>query len=367
MRLLEHEAKALLRSVGVNTPSGVVVDRPGDASDLPFSGPVAVKAQVPVGGRGKAGGVRIAHGDAEIEAAGAEILELTISGFPVRSILIEEALDVDRELYLAIAIDSGVGIPVVLASPHGGVDIESDPSTITRIPFAPDGSVPDAILDRVVTALEVEDANGAARAMTASLLEAFFGEDAILVEVNPLVVTTDGALVAADAKIELDDAADFRHHRSTESTTDGTDAELRAAQLGLRLIELGGEVAILANGAGLTMATMDAVVLAGGRPANFLEIGGDAYTKATAALELVLGLPGVRSLLVNFCGAFARCDVMAAGVVEAWQSLVPDVPVFFSIHGTGQDEARALVRDALAVEPFDRMDDAVAAAVAAAR
>ena len=146
-----------------------------------------------------------------------------------------------------------------------------------------------------------------------------------------------------------------------------TELESRGQALGLRYIELDGPVGVLANGAGLTMTTMDAVTHYGGRPANFLEIGGEAYTKATAALELVLANPRVKSLVVNFCGAFARCDVMTEGVVTAWETLKPEIPVFFSIHGTGEDEAVALLRARLDMEPFDLMDDAVKAAIAAAR
>jgi succinyl-CoA synthetase beta subunit len=196
--------------------------------------------------------------------------------------------------------------------------------------------------------------------------------DALMVEINPLAVTADGALVALDAKIELDDSAAFRHRdllnglgAADEVDVTGTERERAAAAMGLRLIELGGDIAVLANGAGLTMATMDAIEAAGGKPANFLEIGGDAYTKATPALELVLSQPGVRSLLVNFCGAFARCDVMAAGVIDAWLALKPDLPIAFSIAGTGMDEATAMVRDRLGVEPHPSMAAAVEAAVVA--
>ena len=216
------------------------------------------------------------------------------------------------------------------------------------------------------------------------LLALFTELDATLVEINPLAELSDGSTIALDAKIELDDSARFRHPElferfETDGAGDammddgapGTERERRAAELGLRLIELGGDVAILANGAGLTMASMDAVVAAGGRPANFLEIGGDAYTKAVPALELVLAQPGVTSLLVNFCGAFARCDVMTAGVIDAWEALGGNLPgglpINFSIAGTGQDEARAMVRDRLGIEPHDSMQAAVAAAVAAGR
>ncbi len=196
--------------------------------------------------------------------------------------------------------------------------------------------------------------------------------DASLVEVNPLVLTGDGSVMALDAKVTIDPGSIVRQKpmldglpggRPTES---GTDLEERGRALGLQFIELDGNVGVLANGAGLTMTSLDVVAHYGGSPANFLEIGGDAYTKATAALELVLSNPRVKSLLVNFCGAFARTDVMAEGVVKAIEELRPTLPIFFTIHGTGEDEAIALVRDRLGIEPYDLMDDAVKAAVAAA-
>jgi succinyl-CoA synthetase beta subunit len=192
------------------------------------------------------------------------------------------------------------------------------------------------------------------------------------VEINPLVLTDDGRVVALDAKVSLDPGALARQPaelmRNLESgkAEQASALEDEGAELGLQFIELDGSVGVLANGAGLTMATLDAVNHYGGSPANFLEIGGDAYTKATPALALVLKNPKVRSLLVNFCGAFARTDVMTEGVVTAIEALRPDIPVFFSIHGTGEDEAIALVRDRLGLQPYDLMDDAVQAAVAAA-
>jgi succinyl-CoA synthetase beta subunit len=167
----------------------------------------------------------------------------------------------------------------------------------------------------------------------------------------------------------LDDSSAFRQEELTRAAAREklTELEARGAEAGLKFIQLDGNVGVLANGAGLTMTTMDVISHFGGRPANFLEIGGEAYTKAETALDLVLSNPGVKSLVINFCGAFARTDVMAEGVVKAWESLKPDVPVFFSIHGTGEDEAVAIVRDRLAVEPYDLMEDAVKAAVEAAR
>jgi len=174
--------------------------------------------------------------------------------------------------------------------------------------------------------------------------------------------------VALDCKFVLDDAAIYRQPQLAPHGSPGTmtDLEKRGAAAGLKMIQLDGNVGVLANGAGLTMTTMDVIRHFGGRPANFLEIGGEAYTKSEIALDLVLSNPGVKSLVINFCGAFARTDVMAGGVVKAWAKLKPKVPVFFSIHGTGEDEAVQLVREELGIEPYDFMEDAIQAAVKAA-
>jgi succinyl-CoA synthetase beta subunit len=193
--------------------------------------------------------------------------------------------------------------------------------------------------------------------------------DAELIEINPLALLDDGRVVALDCKFVLDDSAADRQAEIAKAaaTEPLTALERRGREHGLKFIELDGNVGVLANGAGLTMTTMDVVRHFGGRPANFLEIGGEAYTKSKAALELVLANPRVKSLVINFCGAFARTDVMAEGVVTAWQELQPDVPVFCSIHGTGEQEAIALLRGRLGIEPYDLMEDAVEAAVRAAQ
>jgi succinyl-CoA synthetase beta subunit len=211
------------------------------------------------------------------------------------------------------------------------------------------------------------------RAALAGLLDRLFRvyveSDAELLEINPLVVTKDDRLVALDCKLVIDDSTLPRHQELAKAGTPEslTMLEARAKNLGLKFIELDGTVGVLANGAGLTMTTMDAVRHYGGNPANFMEIGGESYTKAKPALELVLANPRVKCLLVNFCGAFARTDVMTEGVVAAWQALQPDLPIFFTIHGTNEDEAIALVKERLGITPFDLMDDAVKAAVEAAR
>ena len=349
MRLTEHQAKTLLAERGIVVPNGAVVASREEAvaAAAELGGAVAVKAQVRSGGRGKAGGVVVVGTPTEAGEAAERLLGSELNGETVGELLIEQAVDIAEERYLSVMIEPSAGRPLLMQSDEGGVEIEAMTEGIDRTIIPAEGFVaPDNF--------------------TAAVVDAFVDLDALLVEINPLAVTGSGDLVALDAKIELDDSAAFRQTHPEDAVEQGTEREQAAAALGLRLIELGGDIAVLANGAGLTMATMDAVVHAGGTPANFLEIGGDAYTKATPALKLVLSQPGVKSLLVNFCGAFARCDVMTAGVIEAWTALNPDIPINFSISGTGQDEAYEMVR-AIGHEPHPTMGDAVRAAVDAAQ
>jgi len=221
----------------------------------------------------------------------------------------------------------------------------------------------------LISGMELGIASDAVADVLVKLYRAFCETDAELVEINPLAILDGGKVVALDCKFTLDDASTARQPDlvSVAAPAKQTMLEERGASHGLKFIQLDGNVGVLANGAGLTMTTMDVIDHFGGRPANFLEIGGEAYTKAEVALDLVLSNPGVKSLVVNFCGAFARTDVMADGVVRAWEKLKPKIPAFFSIHGTGEEEAVRLVRERLGIEPYDLMEDAVKAAVEAAQ
>lgn len=367
MKLLEATAKQILNEYGLRTPRGSVVSTSTQAAEVVDDiGPSMIKAQIPAGGRGKAGGVQLAT---DFETAGrvaGELLGSVLEGHVVETVLVEEFILIADELYVSVLIDTALGCPVVMASRHGGIDVESHPDQMESVRIDAGADITAAGLDVIVASLGHDSVS--LRDAVLNTVRAFNELQATLVEINPLVLTTSGEVIAVDAKIETDDSAPPPQLASAQTSTEQlTPLEAAAADRGLRLIELGGSVAILANGAGLTMTTMDAVSHHGGEPANFLEIGGDAYTLAEPALELVLSQVGVRSLLVNFCGAFARCDVMTEGVVNALQSLQPNLPVFFSIHGTGQDEAREMVRSRLGVEPFETMHDAVVAAVQAAR
>ena len=354
----EAEAKALLRQAGIPVPPGELCrDAEAAAAAVGRLGRCAVKAQVPSGKRGKAGGIRLVNDPQEARAAAKAILGMEIAGHRVERVLVEKCADIAQELYVAVVNDVATRAPMVLFSRSGGMDIEEIPDSIVRIPVDIDkGFQTNPELD--------EDIGGFVK----RLYDLYVQTDAELLEVNPLVRLKGGGLLALDCKLTLDDAALFRQPElaGKGAREKLTELERRGRELGLKYIELPGNVGVLANGAGLTMTTMDVIEHCGGAPANFLEIGGDAYTKAEGALGLVLANPRVKSVIVNFCGAFARTDVMAGGVVEAWRKLEPSLPVFFSVHGTGEEEAVALIRQGLGMEPFDRMEDAVRAAVKAA-
>ncbi len=373
MNFEEHAAKPLLAEAGLAVPRSRLAASPEAAGEAAEAlGAVVVKAQVPAGKRGKAGGVKPADSADQARQAAAGILGMEIAGHRVEQVLVEERASIARELYAAVLTDGSRRCPVVMFSTKGGMDIEevaeTDPEAIRRAEVDLFEGFDRGAASALVQGLGLGPAEGQVAESLAQLYRLYRARDAELVEVNPLVVTEDGRMIALDCKLVLDDSAlarqaDIAGQGAPEPLTE---LEQRGAALGLKYIELDGEVGVLANGAGLTMTTMDAISHYGGRPANFLEIGGEAYTKAVPALELVLANPRIKSLMVNFCGAFARCDVMTEGVVQAWETLKPDLPVFFSIHGTGETEAVALLKDRLGMEPYDLMDDAVKAAIAAA-
>lgn len=372
MNFEEHAAKPLLKAAGIPVPENRLAASPEAAGAAAAAlGPVVVKAQVPTGKRGKSGGIALAQSPDEASAAAERILGMEIGGHRVETVLVEAQVPIARELYAAVLNDPASKGPLILFSPEGGMDIEEiaekHPDKLMRhsldIRYGFDRDAvraalpPDGIgLDEIVDVLE-------------RLYGAYTVNDAELLEINPLVAMRDGRMIALDCKFTLDDSAVKRQEDLAKrgAPEELTALEARSREVGLKYIELDGNVGVLANGAGVTMTTMDAISHYGGQPANFLEIGGEAYRLGREALEIVLGNPGVRSLLINFCGAFARTDVMVEGVLEAWAQLKPKIPVFFTIHGTGEDEAIAMVRDRLGIEPYDLMDDAVKAAVEAAR
>ncbi|MCH8001285.1 MAG: acetate--CoA ligase family protein [Proteobacteria bacterium] len=375
MNFEEHAAKPLLAAAGIATPPGAVAASADAAEAIARRiGACVVKAQVPTGKRGKAGGIKRAATPEEAAAAASEILGMEIGGHRVVRVLVEAQVPIAAEYYAAALNDPESKGPLLLFSAMGGIEVEelaaTRPDALLRLPIDIRRGPARADVERGLAGLGLD---GAAAAAVTEVLEklyrAYRDNDAELLEINPLARADDGGLVALDCKFVLDDSA---LPRQAELAANGTpealtDLETEARAIGLRFIELDGSVGVLANGAGLTMTTIDAVRHYGGEPANFLEIGGDAYVKATPALKLVLANPKVKSLLINFCGAVARTDVMTGGVLDAWDELKPSLPVFFSIHGTGEEEAVAMLRERLGLEPFDLMDDAVKAAVEAAR
>ena len=374
MNFEEHVAKAkVLAPASIPVPRGKLCVTPDEAAAA-FAeiGPCVVKAQVPAGKRGKAGGIRKASSAAEAAAAAQAILGMSIDGNTVERVLIEERADIAREFYAAVLTDFAACRPLILFSTEGGMDIEevaaARPDAVRRHALEIDEDFGNDAARAMLAGLDLGAAPQIAAILT-SLYKIYRARDAELVEINPLAELKDGRVVALDCKLVLDDAALFRQGdlAGLGAREKLTALERRAAEAGLKFIEIGGTVGVLANGAGLTMTTMDVIAHCGGKPVNFLEIGGEAYTKAEAALALVLSAGYVKSLVINFCGAFARTDVMADGVVKAWEKLKPKIPVFFSIHGTGEDAAVKLVRERLGIEPYDFMEDAVQAAVEAAR
>jgi succinyl-CoA synthetase beta subunit len=375
MNFEEHAAKPLLAAAGIATPPGAVAMNAQEAETIAARiGACVVKAQVPSGKRGKAGGIKLAGSPAEAGAAAAQFLAMEIGGHAVARVLVEAQVPIAAEYYAAVLNDPETKGPLLLFSAAGGMDIEelaaTRPETLLRLPVdIRHGPARGAVAQGLAGLGLAAEHLGAVAEVLEKLYAAYREHDAELLEINPLARSEDGRLVALDCKFTLDDSATPRQEtlaaRGTRERL--TDLEAEGHALGLRFIELDGSVGVLANGAGLTMTTLDAVRHYGGAPANFLEIGGDAYVKAAPALELVLANPKVKSLLINFCGAVARTEVMTEGVLDAWDALKPDLPVFFSIHGTGEEEAIAMLRARLGLEPFEFMDDAVKAAVEAAR
>ena len=375
MNFEEHGAKSLiLAPAGIPVPRGMLCISAAEAAMAAAQiGPCVVKAQVPTGKRGKAGGIKLANTPAEAERVAGQILGMTIGDYTVERLLIEEQAKIAREFYAAVLHDTDARQPLILFSTEGGMDIEElaadKPAAIRRLLVEIDSTPSAGDIATMLAGLDLGAAQAQIAQILAQLYAVYRARDAELLEINPLALLADGRVVALDCKFVLDDAALYRQSDIAKGGAAAamTALEQRGAAAGLKLIQLDGNVGVLANGAGLTMTTMDVIRHYGGRPANFLEIGGEAYTKSEIALDLVLSNPGVKSLVINFCGAFARTDVMADGVVKAWHKLKPRVPVFFSIHGTGEDEAVALVRSELGIEPYDLMEDAIQAAVKAAQ
>jgi succinyl-CoA synthetase beta subunit len=374
MNFEEFAAKPRLAEVGIPVPHGILASDPATAKEAAEEiGCAVIKAQVPVGKRGKAGGIQIADTAEAAESHARNILGMDIGGYRVDRVLVEEKSDIRAEYYAAVLNDPVSKGPMIIFSTEGGMDIEEiaaeTPGKLKQQAIDIRYGFSRVQADTLIGGLDLLGANGAVADVLCKLYLAYAANDAELLEINPLIVTADGSVVALDCKFVMDDSAVKRHPGLAKNgaSENLTELELQGEAAGIKYIELQGDVGVLANGAGLTMTTMDVIRHHGGEPANFCEIGGEAYTKAKTALELVLAKPGIKSLVVNFCGAFARCDVMMEGLLNAWEELNPTLPVFFSIAGTGDEEAIKMLKVKLDMSPMPDMSDACEKAVHAAR
>jgi succinyl-CoA synthetase beta subunit len=374
MNFEEYASKPLLARHGIAVPEGGLAKTPDEAATVAARfGAVVVKAQVPTGKRGKAGGIKLAATPDEARTHAKAIIGMNIAGHQVEKVLIEEQMPIECELYAAVLNDPSSKGPLVMFSTEGGMEIEEVAATApNKLRFQPVDirhGFSLAAAGKLVQGLGLGTAEGKVADALAKLYEVYADFDAELLEINPLIVTRDGRVVALDCKFVMDDSAIVRQPDTANAGTPDklTALEAKAKAAGLKYIDLEGKIGVLANGAGLTMTTMDMIRHYGGQPANFLEIGGESYTQAKPALELLLSNPNIKSLVINFCGAFARTEVMTQGVIEAIEALKPKLPIFFSVHGTGDEEAIKMLKERLGVTPLPTMDDACKAAVGAAR
>ena len=375
MKLQEYRSKEILARHGVPVPEGETATSPEGAREAAarIGGPVVVKAQVLVGGRGKAGGVKLAATPDDAAARAAEIIGLQIKGVTVRTVLVAPAAQIAKEYYLGLILDRAGQAVTIIASAEGGVEIEetakTNPDAILRLPLHPLIGLQEHEVRRVGFFLGLpaelrKDFGTTLRGLYAAFMES----DADLAEINPLVVSDDGRLLALDAKMVVDDSALFRHPdlESLRDLGEEEPSEIAAREAGINFIKLDGSIGCMVNGAGLAMTTMDLVKLAGGEPANFLDIGGGAKAdRVAAAFRIILDDPNVRAILINIFGGITRGDEVAHGIVEARASLGRQVPMVVRIVGTNATEAAEILRAANLITA-ESLDDAARKAVAAA-
>ena len=376
MKLHEYQSKLLFAKNGIPIPRGRVAATAREARDIAteLGGRVVVKSQVLVGGRGKAGGIKLARSPEEAEDLATKILSMTIKDLPVRKVLVDEAADIKKEIYFAITNDRAARRPVLIASAEGGIEIEevarTDPAKIVREHIDPLLGLRDYQIRNVALAIELPRGQWRAFETVARGLYATYQScDASLAEINPLVITGDGRLVALDGKIVLDDNALYRHHDLAEmrDLDEESVQETEARKYGLSYVKLDGEIGCMVNGAGLAMGTMDIVQLFGGSPANFLDIGGGAQAdKVTAAFRIILSDPKVKAVLVNIFGGITRCDEVARGIIAAMQEQPRSVPMVVRLVGTNEAEGRQILAEANLMTATS-LADAAQKAVAAAR
>jgi len=376
MKLHEYYSKKIFQDYGIPIPSGELAHTPSEAQKIAkkLGCPVVIKSQVLVGGRGKAGGIKVAQTPKEAQQFAEDILALTIKGLPVRMVLVDQAADIKNEIYLGITNDRSARKPVIMASAAGGVDIEEvahkTPEKIIKCHIDPLMGLQSYQSRDLAAGIDLPRENWRSFGKIAvGLWKAYKDSDATLAEINPLVVTGDGELLAVDGKMVLDDNALFRHPKLEELRDDDVDqeAEIQAREHGLSFIKLGGDIGCMVNGAGLAMTTMDIIKLFGGEPANFLDIGGGASAdKVAAALEIILSDTNVKAVLFNIFGGITRCDLVARGILDALNEIKTDVPMVVRLVGTNAVEGRQLLKDA-DMETADTLAEAAQLAIAAAK
>jgi succinyl-CoA synthetase beta subunit len=385
LKVHEYQAKEILARYGVAVPRGRVATSPEEARAIAreLGGKVVVKAQVHAGGRGKAGGVKLAADAEEAFKVARQILGMKLvskqtgpEGKVVHKVLVEQALGIARELYLGVVLDRTAGLPVLMASKFGGMEIEEvaaeHPEAILKEHFDPCGGLQAYQARKLAFALELsgETLKQFARFVTA-LARAYTESDATLAEINPLLITVGGEVLALDAKMNFDDSAIDRHRdiAGMRDLDEEDPLEVEASKFDLNYIKLDGNIGCMVNGAGLAMATMDIIKHHGGAPANFLDVGGGAsQERVENAFRILLSDPEVKAVLINIFGGIVRCDMIASGVVAAAKSLNIKVPIVVRLQGTNVDEGkRILAESGLKLRAADTMADAAAAVVAASR
>ena len=372
MKIHEYQAREIFREHGLPVPRERVATTPeeAEAAARDLGGTVVIKAQVHVGGRGKAGGVKVTQGTAEARAAAEKILGMEIKGLEVRKVLVAPAVDIDHESYVGIIVDRGSKRPVLMVSAAGGVDIEEvareTPEKIHKVTIDPRYGLLNHQALGLGFALyrDLERARAAA-GIFKGLYAAFGAIDASLAEVNPLVVTKDGQLLAIDAKVNLDDNALFRHpdFETLRDPSSEVPAETEAREKGLSYVKLDGSVGCIVNGAGLAMATMDLIKYYGAEPANFLDIGGSSNPeKVVSAMRIILSDPNVKAILFNIFGGITRCDDVANGIVAALKQFEVSVPIVIRLTGTNEKEALDILAS-VGLPATNSMDEVVQKAI----
>ena len=356
MDLFEYQGKELLRKFEVPVPEGRVALTPDEAAEAAkrLGGKVVVKAQVQVGGRGKAGGIKLADSPDETKQVAEQILGMDIKGHVVKRVLVERAGDIKAEYYCSFLLDRSERKFLGMMSSKGGIDIEevaaTAPDAIARVHIDPLLGISDFHARELVFGAGIDDdARKESIALLPKLYRAFVESDASLVEVNPLVLTGAGRVVALDAKVSLDDSAAYRHAKFEElkGAHDVPEQERVAKEKGLNFIKLDGDIGIIGNGAGLVMSTLDVVKAAGGDPANFLDVGGGAGAELLSnALEVIMSNPEVKSVLINIFGGITRCDLVAEGIIDALGRLNVKVPIVVRLDGTNAEQGRKMLAGA---------------------